>query len=377
MTRRYKKPMALAAAPNGKRSINHWPRLSNEIALLILRLLPQKDLVSVSLVNRKFRDLSKDPSLWTQLTLDFENIKQNAESCRKLVDRCKKLASIKITNKSQNCSKLNIMTVVIRAKESLQSLEVNHSMQDWTPAAMKKVGSLKNLTRLSLTFNPDPKSANSYMGANMLGELANLDQLEELKLVITNYGSGYGESFLMLETVFQQLKKLKKVDLFPAFYDESLVVALAENNPELKLIQGMLFSSLSDETIEVLVNSCPSLEEFRIRSNHSESNLNKLSSSWPNLKRLEIGTAPPFGNIDHKDEKLMGYAEKFKSLEVLVFCSTLSYINVTDSGIERLVASAKKLKLLSLRAPQVTKDLVERLRTEYPMLDLRINERSY
>ena len=122
MTRRYKKPMALAAAPNGKRSINHWPRLSDEIALLILRLLPQKDLVSVSLVNRKFRDLSKDPSLWTQLTLDFENIKQNAESCRKLVDRCKKLASIKITNKSQNCCKLNIMTVVIRAKESLQSL---------------------------------------------------------------------------------------------------------------------------------------------------------------------------------------------------------------------------------------------------------------
>ena len=109
--------------------------------------------------------------------------------------------------------------VVTRAKESLKSLEVDHSMQDWTPAAMTKLGSLKNLKRLSFSFNPDP-----------------------------------------------------------------------------------------------------------------------------NLKYVG---------------RVCGYGP--------------AYVNVTDSGIRRLVSSAKKLKHLSLRAPQMTKYLVKRLRIEYPDLDLRIN----
>ncbi len=66
-----------------------------------------------------------------------------------------------------------------------------------------------------------------------------------LDLVIRNYHSGYDESFLMMETVFQQLKKLKAVELDPALYDERLVVTLAKNNPDLKKLPR-IFSSLSD-----------------------------------------------------------------------------------------------------------------------------------
>ena len=78
---------------------NHWLRLSNEMALSILCLLPRKDLVTISQINRKFRDLSKDDSLWKELTLDYENIKENIQSCRALVARCGKLSHLKITNK--------------------------------------------------------------------------------------------------------------------------------------------------------------------------------------------------------------------------------------------------------------------------------------
>ena len=55
-----------------KQSIDHWPRLSNEIVILILHHLPQKDIVTVSMINKRFRDLSRDKSLWTrtELTLD-------------------------------------------------------------------------------------------------------------------------------------------------------------------------------------------------------------------------------------------------------------------------------------------------------------------
>ena len=79
--------------------INYWPRLSDEIVLFILRLLPQKDRVTVSKINRRFHDLSQDDSLWTELTFDYENIKENIQSCRDLVVRCGKLSHIKITNK--------------------------------------------------------------------------------------------------------------------------------------------------------------------------------------------------------------------------------------------------------------------------------------
>ncbi len=60
-------------------------------------------------------------------------------------------------------------------------------MQEWTPASAAKLGRLKNLRRLTLTLNTDSKAVNSYAGAKMLEELANLDQLEVLNLVLTNY----------------------------------------------------------------------------------------------------------------------------------------------------------------------------------------------
>ena len=60
--------------------INHWARLSDEIVVSILRFLPQKDLVNVSLVNKKFRDVSRDSCLWSKLILDFKDVKQSKNS---------------------------------------------------------------------------------------------------------------------------------------------------------------------------------------------------------------------------------------------------------------------------------------------------------
>ena len=78
------------------------------------------------------------------------------------------------------------MSVVVRAKSSLKSLEVDDSMRDWTPAAMSKLGCLENLSSLALSFNSKPNAVNGYAGVKMLKELANLDQLEKLKLVIAH-----------------------------------------------------------------------------------------------------------------------------------------------------------------------------------------------
>ena len=102
-----------------------------------------------------------------------------------------------------------------------------------------------------------------------------------------------------MKWVFEKLKKF--------------VVALATNNPDLRVLHLKNYPSLSDETLDLLATSCPGLEEFRY-----------------SYRRF---------NVD-----------------------------ITDRGIERLVVAAKNLKHLHLdlgRKPLVTEDLVKRLRGKY------------
>ena len=159
------------------------------------------------------------------------------------------------------------------------------------------------------------------------------------------------------------------MDIYTTDYDDSLVVALAENNTSLKMLRLRNYPYLSDETVDVLANSCPALEELAISFSRGDDAIDKLSSSFPRIKSLIIGgsTVP----IDTTDQKLTKYVEAFRSLESLDL--VVSTYHVTDSGIERMVSSADNLKHLTIRgAPRVTEDLVERLRKEYPSLDLRI-----
>lgn len=350
--------MMEASAPGDHNSvtvINPWPRLSDEIVLLILRHLPRKDLVKVSLINKRFRDLSRDDSLWTELTLDFDDIKLKADSCRKLVERCKKLASIKISNKNVfNWDvPLNIMTVVIRAKDTLKRLEVDSLMRTWRPAAMAKLGQMKKLTFLSMSFCSDTLAVNGYAGAEMLQELSKLDKLEVLNLWITHNCSDRNYSLptdsATMKSVFEKLKKLKnvKISLPTSYYDESLVTTLAKNNPDLTGLHIMDYPSLSDGCVDLLADSCPGLQEVRIGFSHGPSEI--------------------------VNEKLVNFVKKFRWLERL---DVKSY-NITDDGIERVVGAAKSLKYLGGWASKVTYNLVERLRMEYPDVTFSINLQYY
>ena len=209
-------------AEDGPIAIDHWPRLSDEMVLFILGFLPQKDLVKVSLINRRMRKLSRDDSLWKELTLDYEDIKQCADSCRRLVERCKKLASLKITNSNHNQRPLNIMSVVIRAKDRLKLLEIDSSIRKWTDAALSKLGQMKELKSITLTVD----GTNDKYG---MQQLIKLQQLEVL-CVRTSVGK--------MATVRNELlhfKKLKEVDIEIA--SANIVALLRRNNPDLKILR--------------------------------------------------------------------------------------------------------------------------------------------
>ena len=256
------KQMTGASDADQESGINHWLSLSDEMALYILRHLPQQSLKTVSLVNKKFRDLSRDDSLWKELTIDYEDIKHNEESCGELVHRCKEL-TIRVSTRGNS---------------------------------------------------------------KMLGELANLEKLEVLNLMIT----GYHYSLIpTMKSVFKKLKKLKRVeiDFVCGVVRECFVDALVTNNPDLTVLHLMNYSFLSDETLDLLANSCLGLEEFSYSYYYGEDNR-----------------------------------------------------ALSDCGIERMVGSAKNLKYLRLdlelekiRTPRVTKDLVRRLLLLYPDIHIRIN----
>merc|ERR1719154_620154 len=131
-----------------------------------------------------------------------------------------------------------------------------------------------------------------------------------------------------MKWVFEKLKKLKKVEIdcsCPHLEDGRagegcFVVALATNNPDLRVLHLKNYPSLSDETLDLLANSCPGLEELRY-----------------SYRRF---------NID-----------------------------ITDRAIERLVVTAKNLKHLHLdlgKKPLVTEDLVKRLRGKYQDLHITL-----
>ena len=106
---------------------------------------------------------------------------------------------------------------------------------------------------------------NSYAGSQMLMELASLDKLESLNMVI----SGNPDSLPVMEGegVFKKLKKLKKVEIDLDFFCKvraCFVVALAKNNPDLTGIHFLNYPSLSDKCIDFLASSCPGLQGLNI-----------------------------------------------------------------------------------------------------------------
>jgi len=240
---------------------NYWLCLSDEMVLFILRHLPQKDLVTVSLVNKKFRDLSRDDSLWTRLTLDYQDIKQAADSCRKLVERCKKLETLEITNESRDQRSLNIMSVVYRAKKSLKRLDVHSSIQKWTDAALAKLGEMEELKGITMSLNAH------YQNPNGKRQFPKLDHLEDLCIHIhKRFGSP------MLKKVLQHLTKLKKVDIWIA--DEGTLADLIKNNPDLKELR--LHCLLSSSPIAGILGP---LSVFPVSGNH----LQRLRSMYPEI----------------------------------------------------------------------------------------------
>ena len=378
---------------------NHWLRLSNEMALSILCLLPRKDLVTISQINRKFRDLSKDDSLWKELTLDYETIKENIQSCRALVARCGKLSHLKITNKLyedpstfedesdfdeehehtnddeeyDDTAALIIMSVVIEAEATLTTLKIDPddwNGAEWSPNALAQLGQMKQLKKLDLGFEV------KFSG---LKHLAGLTNLTDFKVWLHEYESS---AFVTMKTYFSQFNKLEVVHVNDVSSDE-MVMTLASNNPSLRELflddwingdedEGRV---LTDNSLLFLAENCPNLEFISVPIYATEGVLEKLVTRCPKMRHIKLEGSfiedDTFGKLSD-----LGNGSSLQHFEI-------NYApNISIEGIRRLVSSAENLESLSVFWPgpimgQGTGKLVNKeefytLQKEYPNVDMSV-----
>lgn len=384
---------------------NHWLSLSNEMVFSILRLLPQKDLVTISRINKKFRDLSRDEGLWRELTLDYQNIKENNQSCRDLLARCGKLSHLKITNKlfdnpppspivyrddsdnddeqeqtNENANDedfddtapLNIMSVVIEAEATLTSLHIETDwVSKWSPNALSQLGQMKQLQELQWGFDV------KYSG---LTHLAGLQNLTEIKIWFHKYEQ---VAMKTMKTFFSQFNKLQVVHVNDVSSDE-MITNLASNNPSLRELSLYDYKAgsnedesriLSDQSLLFLAENCPNLESISIPIYATKGVLEKLVTSCPKMRHIKID-----GSLIEDDTfgKLGDHGMALENLQ-------MNYApNISIEGFKRLVSSARNLKRVAVWWPgnimanelytgkRVNKEEFYKLKAEYPKVDMFI-----
>ena len=108
--------------------------IPKEIQLHILSLLSYKDLSRVSLTCRHLKDVSRDPTLWRKLTLEYEKIENSTVACRDQVSRCTSLKEIVITGEVYWVRSDKIISVIMKAKGTLTCIDVSSSLNKTPPS---------------------------------------------------------------------------------------------------------------------------------------------------------------------------------------------------------------------------------------------------
>ena len=203
--------------------------IPKELQLHILGLLSVSELLRLSETCHGLKDLARDPCLWRKLSLSYKMIKNNTVACRNHVSRCSSLQELFITGKERSIRSDKIMSVVMRAKDSLTSFDISLESPGMalSNSSVIKFGKMIQLRKLSLVgtkIKPDGISA-----------LNKLTELTTLKVV----GMGMwdcSEDYQHVKNLFTNLKRLEEVKISFGPFSDKVVDSLVTNNPNLKYL---------------------------------------------------------------------------------------------------------------------------------------------
>jgi len=245
-------------------SIDTAPR---EIQLIIFGQLKVLDLVRVSETCHRLKDVARDPSLWKKLTLTYDRIKTKNEACRNHVSRCSSLREIVVTGEEKVIISDLIMTVVMKAKNTLTSINLSPSLPGLTNSSFEMIGEMTQLTQLAV--------GGGKLSAGGISALACLTNLRTLKLPGIVCGHNTNIPTAALVDLFSKLKKLEQVEIVEMnFPSDEVVKSLLNNNPNLHHLDITTPCSLlrsypviavfSSRSLELIADKCPQLTHIGI-----------------------------------------------------------------------------------------------------------------
>ena len=354
--------------------------IPREIQLLIFGQLRVVELVRVSETCHHLKEVARDPSLWKKLTLTYERIKNKNEACRNHVSRCSSLLEIVITGEEKSIRSDKIMSVVMKAKNSLTSINLSPSFAGLSNSSFEKFGEISQLTYLAV--------GGGKLGPGGISALACLTKLKTLKvpeIVCGRFGAPSNDiPMASLVDLFSKLKKLEQVEIqmkdnFPS---DEVVKSLVNNNPNLHHLDITQLKVqyccpnnsfrdmdvISSRSLILIADKCPQLTHIGIGNLGclSETSITKLVTKCPKLKHAN------FEETEFSNSALAIMSRNCPDLEYLNIIGS----EVTEEALMRFAnpATAVNLKHLCVNKYDYSPQLPDRLKEKLPNVKIVIEE---
>ena len=330
-------------------SCNHQS-VPDEVWLSILSYLPPGSLCSLARTSHRFNQLTRDPILWTNLTIDWQSIKNKTASVENIISRSTRVRSLTVKNRTfEQVNSPQIVMIAKKASSTLRNLTLSPEIALGNNA-VAKIGSMTQLTSLEL--------AGDWIKTSGVKELGNLTKLERLKMP--------GAEQLTpkdLKDLFSRLCNLVLVDISDCKKGASdmAVTALAQNNPKLEYLALDECELVTGKSLKIVAEKCPNLAHLSLDGCYQVNDpaMVKIASSCPKLSYVSLGLCSTV-----KDSTLK---------QLAMTCPELSFLNlfgcsyITERGVAKLVEGAKGLKYLCIRGMiGVGQAFSEKLEKDHP-----------
>jgi hypothetical protein len=334
--------------------------LPDEVWLCIMHELSPRSLLALGATCRRLLQLSRDPELWTSLTIDWQAIKAQEEKKNKCLDsamrRATKLQKLTIKNRTFEQIKSGVVAAVAkRAGSGLKTLIFSAEVV-LSNSAVAALSSLSSLTSLEL-----PGDWVKTAGAHAIASLANL---QSLKMP----GAEQVTSSDLIKIV-SSLHNLRILDFSDAKKgaSDSVVAALSAANPNLEYLALDECERITGKGLRGLADNCHKLQHLSLDGCYqvNDPSIVRLATSCTQLTYLSLGLCSTV-----KDTSLKALA---------THCPRLAHLNlfgcayISERGVARLVEALgpRDLNYLCIRGMLgVGQTFSERLVKDWPRMEV-------
>ncbi|TGZ51611.1 Uncharacterized protein DBV15_12347 [Temnothorax longispinosus] len=283
--------------------------LQNEILLIILKNLDLKTLYRMSNVNKRFKNLTEDPELYTCLNMRYiSSDKYMCDIFCYFTPRCKYLKQLDLTgcnfdvndfvNFLDNCGK-RLTHLRLSALSLSGGIDLN-------PVLLKTSETCKNLKELDLS-----NSAIDDEGFSYLEGLNNLEHLD-----ISNTGIRT-ERFCK---ILQNNQRMRQLSADSDSLNDAVLIELRNSCRDLEVICSLDACDFTSQGINALAN-CKNLQKVDLELEEypvTDDSLFRLLSSYQNLQEVHLS-----GSIltNHR-------------LELLAQCKNLKKLHLIDMKLD-------------------------------------------